>query len=317
MSTYQHPAFTPVGSVVPDPPAPGTPEWSRLITASKIPAILGLSSWDSPYSLWCKATGRIEIEAGGAAADRGTALEGALLAWLGTVLEGSRVRPGRTFALDAHPTWQAAPDGLVYEGHRRTPYALVECKTAARADEWGRTSLEDPTAEIPPAYLAQCAWQMHVTGADLVYVPALVVMDLRLYVVRRADVEDALPGIVQAAGRFEGLIHSDTAPDWDGADATYEAVRAEHPDIDPDLVVTIPTADAMELHAAAAAQKAADARLNRARSVVLHAAGIAKTVQDEDGQKVAVRSSKNGGRPYLTLTKSYQPLTQAPALAAA
>lgn len=312
MSTYQHPTFTPVGSVVPDPPAPGTPEWSRLITASKIPAILGLSSWDSPYSLWCKATGRIESETTPTSVtERGDLLEPKLLEWLGMKLPESRVRPGRTFAMDAHPTWQAAPDGLVYEGRRRTPYALVECKTAARGDEWGRTSLEDPTAEIPPAYLAQVAWQMHVTGADLVYVPALVVMDLRLYVVRRADVEDALPGIVQAAGRFEDLIHSDTAPDWDGAEVTYEAVRAEHPDIDPDLAATIPTADAMELHDATAAAKAAEERLNRAKSVVLHAAGIAKTVQDEDGQKVATRTSRNGGRPYLNLTKNYQPLAPA------
>lgn len=296
-------ALTPVH----DAPAPGTPEWARLITASKIPAILGLSAWDSPYSLWAKATGRIPMEDAGAAADRGTALEGALLAWLEKQLPDSRVRPGRTYASTMCPTWQAAPDGLVFEGRRRRPYALVECKTAARGDEWGRTSLEDPTADIPPAYLAQVAWQMHVTGADLVYVPALVVMDLRLYRVTRADVEDALPGIVQAAGRFEDLIYSDTAPDWDGHDQTYEAVRAEHPDIDLDLVATIPTADAIELHAAAAAQKASDERLNRARSVVLHAAGIAKTVQDEDGVKVAVRSSKNGGRPYLTLSKSYTP----------
>ena len=306
MSTYQHPAFTPVGSVVPDPPAPGTPEWSRLITASKIPAILGLSSWDSPYSLWCKATGRIEIEAGGAAADRGTALEGALLAWLGTVLEDSRVRPGRTFAMDAHPTWQAAPDGLVYEGRRRTPYALVECKTAARGDEWGRTSLEDPTAEIPPAYLAQVAWQMFVTGADLVYVPALVVMDLRLYVVRRADVEDALPRIVQAAGQLEGLIHSDTAPDWDGAEVTYTAARAVHAGIDPDAEASISNADAVELHAAVAAKKAAEERERLIKCRVLGATGTARTITDEDGIKVALRVPAKGG-PILRLSK-YEPL---------
>ncbi|OOE06990.1 hypothetical protein UN64_19665, partial [Fictibacillus arsenicus] len=125
---------------------------------------------------------------------RGTALESALLTWLGSILDDSRVRPGRTYASNTHPAWQATPDGLVFEGRRRTPYALVECKTAARADEWGKTTLEAPTAEIPPAYLAQVAWQMYVTGADLVYVPALVVMDLRLYVVRRADVEAPCPG---------------------------------------------------------------------------------------------------------------------------
>lgn len=318
MSTrsYQHPAIVPTGSVVTDPPAPGTPEWARLVTASKIPAILGLSPYDSPYSLWAKATGRIEAQSPESTVTmRGTALEGALLAWLGTVLPGSRVRPGATFALDAHPTFQAAPDGLVYEGRRRTPYALVECKTAARADEWGKTSLEDPTAEIPPAYLAQCAWQMHVTGADVVYVPALVVMDLRLYRLTRTDVEDALPGIVLAAARFEDLVAADVAPDWDGATATYEAVRAEHPEIDPDLVATIPTADAVELHDATAAAKAVEERLNRARSVVLHAAGIAKHVQDEMGAKVATRTSRNGGRPFLTLAKNYQALAALPAAA--
>ena len=51
-------------------------------------------------------------------------------------------------------------------------------------------------------------------------------------------------GIIDAARRFEDLVATDTAPDWDGATATYEAVRAEHPDIDPDLVATIPTAHA-------------------------------------------------------------------------
>ena len=315
MSPHKHPTIRPHGHPVDNPPAPGTPEWSRLITASKIPAILGLSTWDSPYSLWCKATGRIPQQDAGPDAARGTALESALLTWLGSILEDSRVRPGRTYASNTHPAWQATPDGLVFEGRRRTPYALVECKTAARADEWGKTTLENPTAEIPPAYLAQVAWQMYVTGADLVFVPALVVMDLRLYVVRRADVEDALPGIIDAARRFEDLVTTDTAPDWDGHDQTYQAVRAEHPDIDPDLVATIPTPDAVELHAATAAFKAAEARMNQARSVVLHGAGIAKTIHDEDGQKVATRSAKSGGRPYLTLTRNYEPAVALPAAA--
>ncbi|WP_430754658.1 YqaJ viral recombinase family protein [Micrococcus luteus] len=316
MSPHKHPTIQPHGHPVDNAPAPGTPEWATLITASKIPAILGLSTWDSPYSLWCKATGRIDATGQEtAAAMRGTALESALFTWLGSLLEDSRVRPGRTYASNIHPAWQATPDGLVFEGRRRTPYALVECKTAARADEWGKTTVEDPTAEIPPAYLAQVAWQMYVTGADLVFVPALVVMDLRLYVVRRADVEDALPGIIDAARRFEDLVATNTAPDWDGATATYEAVRAEHPDIDPDLVATIPTAHAVELHAATAAFKAAESRMNQARSVVLHGAGIAKTIHDEDGQKVATRSSKSGGRPYLTLTRNYEPAGALPAAA--
>ena len=46
-----------------------------------------------------------------------------------------------------------------------------------------------------------------------------------------------------------------------------------------------------------------------------HGAGTAKTIHDEDGQKVATRSAKSGGRPYLTLTRNYQPAGALPAAA--
>lgn len=314
---WQHATFAP--SFVEDAPAPGTPEWAQIITASKVPVILGLSPWDSPYSLWCKATGR--IPAGGpstAATERGDALEDALLAWLGSKLDGHRVRPGRTCQSPQRPTDQATPDGFVFEGRRRTPWALVECKTAARGDEWGRSNVPDPAAldadtiehlnapVIPAAYLAQCAWQMWVTGAGLVFVPALVAMELRLFVVRRADVEDALPDIVRQAAAFERLIVEDKAPDWDGADATWQAVRAVHEGIDADAVATVSTADAVELHDADAAVKSATERLNLARSRVMSATGEARTVEDEDGQKVAIRVPTRGA-PTLRLTKNYTP----------
>ena len=32
-------------------PAPGSPEWQRLMTASKVAAVLGLSPWQSPRNL--------------------------------------------------------------------------------------------------------------------------------------------------------------------------------------------------------------------------------------------------------------------------
>lgn len=36
-----------------DPPAPGTDEWRSILSASKIAAVLGISPWQSPYSLAC------------------------------------------------------------------------------------------------------------------------------------------------------------------------------------------------------------------------------------------------------------------------
>lgn len=46
--------------IITDPPRPGTPEWRRIVSASKVPAILGLSRWQSPLSMWLKMRGDIE-----------------------------------------------------------------------------------------------------------------------------------------------------------------------------------------------------------------------------------------------------------------
>ena len=54
MSMYDAPALRP--NIVEDL-APGSAEWTKCVTASKISGILGLSSWASPYSLWADAVG--------------------------------------------------------------------------------------------------------------------------------------------------------------------------------------------------------------------------------------------------------------------
>lgn len=284
-----------------DAPAPGTPEWARTVTASKIPALAGLSSWDSPYSLWAKATGRAQ----GAAAnpeltERGEAIEPALLAWLAGKLGDSTVRAAATYAHPEHEWAQATPDGLVYEGRgrsrRRTPYALVECKTAAHGGEWG----EPGTAQIPPAYLAQVAWQMHVTGARTVYVPALVNPGIRLnlWVVRWEDVADTVPALVAAAEQWRAQVLEDTPPALDGLAPTWDAVREMSPDIDPDRTVALDHWDAVELHTAKQAAAAAEERLRLAQARALDAAAGARTLTDPDGNVIATltaRKRREGG----------------------
>ena len=38
---------------------PGSPAWTRRITATKVAAILGVSPWDSPRSMWAKMRGEM------------------------------------------------------------------------------------------------------------------------------------------------------------------------------------------------------------------------------------------------------------------
>lgn len=293
-----------------NPPAPGTPVWHRLVTASKVPALAGLSKWDTPYSLWAKATGRVESDtADKKITELGDRAEPMLLSYLETKLTAeqgeTRVRPGATFARPGHLAWQATPDGIVYEGKRRTPYALVECKTDRVGLEWGAPG----TAEIPPAYLAQCAWQMHVTGLETVYVPALVNPAIRLdvWIVRWADVKDTVPELAAAASAWEANVADDTPPALDGSPVTWETVRDMSPEIDPDGSVVLDAWDAAELIGARAAKKAAEERLNLAQSATVTAAAGARTILGPDGTTLArltARKTRTGdyGKPFLQFT---------------
>lgn len=294
---------------VTDAPAPGTPEWARIVTASKIPALAGLSQYDSPVSLWAKATGRMSADtAPTEVTERGDAVEPALLAWLQLKLGDVTVRAGYATAHPDRETWQATPDGLVYEGtgrsRRRTPYALVECKTAANGGAWG----EPGTAQIPAAYQAQCAWQMHVTGAHLVYVPALVNPGIRLnlWVVRREDVADQIPELAARATAWEECVNEDRRPDLDGAPMTLEAVREMSPEIDPQRTATVDHWDAVELLTAKQALTAAEERLRLAQSQVIETAAGARTITTPEGAVIATlqaRKARDGsfGKPFLKL----------------
>ena len=296
---YLHTTFK--GQTATETLTPGSDAWARTVSASKIPALLGLSTYDSAYSLWARATGRLEnIERDTKAAQRGNLMEATLLTYLDTELgDGHRVTGGAAYIHPDHPTWSAAPDGHVYEGRRRTPYALVECKTARYSEEWGT----EGTAEIPPGYLAQVAWQMYVTGARLVYVPALVAMEFRLYLVQWEDIAGDIDLILGAVQEWQACVADDLAPEWDGSDATLQAVRKLHPQIDPDEEAVIPWHLAESLRSQEAAVKLHEAELRRIKSDVLDRAGNARTLWTDTGEKVGIRQARGNGLPYLTLSK--------------
>ena len=46
--------------IIDSPPAPGSAEWSRMITASKVPGILGVSRWTSQFAAWHELAGNVD-----------------------------------------------------------------------------------------------------------------------------------------------------------------------------------------------------------------------------------------------------------------
>src|SRR5690606_31410808 len=100
---------------------PGNPEWHELrregVTASEIPVILGLSTWESPWSLWHRKRGLLDDTPAGESAYWGRHLEDAIAdAAVDRVDTHGQLAFGRG-GLYCHPQrrWQmATPDRLVY-----------------------------------------------------------------------------------------------------------------------------------------------------------------------------------------------------------
>ena len=62
--------------------SPGSEAWGRLVSASKVPQILGMSPWGSPLSLWYEMKGLVDRDTGTSdAMVRGNLLEDAILNW--------------------------------------------------------------------------------------------------------------------------------------------------------------------------------------------------------------------------------------------
>ncbi len=199
------------------------------IGASEAPAIMGLSKWSSPYSVWCNKTGKLPYD--------DTPSEQML--W-GSILE----EPVRNefirrtslpvvhigqFTIVRHDSikWlQCSPDGLISED------GLYEGKTA------NTFAAEDWDESVPDYVLCQVQHQLAVTGRDYCYVCVLLGgSKLKYYCVNRDD--NFIGEMLKVLDRFWTLVESDVPPEADGNLATSSAIRRLHPE-DTGLTVILP-----------------------------------------------------------------------------
>ncbi len=282
---------------------PGSPEWIKRITASKVAAILGVSPWESPRSLWMEMKGITKRPEATATQSRGHYLEPAILAWWKDrhgVLDGEFTEQP-TYTLGA---WAAAtPDMVTHVADYDHENVLVEAKSAAYDDEWGA----EGTDEIPAYYLAQTFWQMHVSGIHRTYVP-IITSRLRFveYVV---DHDPAIGADLEQRMRaFYDSLASDEPPPLDDSVATFESMRRAHPDIDTKVSIELAPAVAAELVEAIAAGGEAEARERLARSTVLEAMGRANYA-DCNGVRIARRQRNKTGVSFVPVAKTTDFLT--------
>lgn len=266
------------------------------MSASKVAAVMGTSPYESRFSLWLRMHGDLGPQEQTVTMARGHYLEAAVVAWWRDQHADGPWLPGWDLTTDAqcwlHDTepWIATPDRVIDCSQGELP---LEVKTAADSDEWG----PDGTDEIPAGYRDQVQWQMHVMGAPRCHVAVLLpYLEFREYVVAY---DAARCAVIEAEVRaFMASLDTGERPDLDAHGATYTALRAMHPDINPETV-ELEYDVAAAFCIAKAGTKAAKAADIAATSAVADAMGNAQKATWA-GLTIATRRAKGEGAPYVT-----------------
>lgn len=282
---------------------PGSPEWHTArhgaCGGSDVAAILGLSKWESHFSLWHRMAGRLGPQPENDEMRAGRFLEAGIIASFADL--HPQFTPIRTgLWRNTERTWQiASPDAfLLTDTHERdggdwwgpTP-DLLETKFALYDDEWG----EPGTDQIPPYYLTQTRWYLDVFDARRCFVHVFIgsAGEFRTYIVEpNAEDQQTMRKAVRA---FLDSIHAGERPDIDEHSATYEAVRRLHPGIEP-VDVEIPAELGVRYILALNAKKHATAEARRVTAEVADAIGDGRRATHA-GSPLAIRVPGRGDNP--------------------
>jgi len=186
----------------------------KFIGASDVPAICGLDRYRTVADVWAEKKGLIGDMGTSDAAERGNWLEQSLLAYAAHEI-GQAVQPHVMF-IDTEGLIAANCDAVTLDGT-----SGIEAKTSKMSDEWG----DDRSNDVPDRVTLQAHAQMHAAGPQMVrvYVPALIAMDLRLYVVDRD--ESVIAAMLERARAFRQSLAGNTPPAGGMSMEVLKAVR--------------------------------------------------------------------------------------------
>ena len=279
---------------------PGSQEWHdarRLrIGGSEIAAVLGLSAWQSPFSLWHLKAGQISPEPDNPYTDWGRRLEPVV---------------AQKF-LDDHPDLTPEPDQGQAYAHADRPWqtashdvlfsdSFLEVKTARRDDAW--------YDGIPVYYRCQVLWTMDVLGVDHAWLAVLIGgSDYREYpMVMDDDARTDLAVMREAGQKFIDSLIDGTPPDIDDSYATFQTVRRMHPDIELDSEHEVSREVAEAYLDANQALAEIERQQRRARTDIARHMGRAQYATCE-GVRIARRQPARGdGPPVLVSTRRRLP----------
>lgn len=289
-------------------PEPGSDAWMRRVTASKVPAILGLSPWSTPYTAWHQMKGWMPADDGrnGDAKARGHYLEDGVVRWW---RDQHPTAGGDTQVWHPVDDWAGATSDFsgveVRDGddaHSGERFVL-NAKTAASTDDWWTRDGDETYMFPPPHYVASLLFEMWCADADAGYIACLFGRPFEFREWRIERDQGLIDGIVARCRAFYDSLTSDVPPDLDDTLATYETVRRVHADIDPDLVIVLDGPTTVEFVTATEAFDVAERRRREAHSRVLAAMGSARAAQ-YCGVQVARRQPNRHGVSFVPTVRS-------------
>jgi putative phage-type endonuclease len=271
----------------------GSPEWHGLreqgVGGSQVGTCLGLNPWESAFTAWARTVGKIEPKESTLAMRLGNLFE--------PVIKQAWLSDNPSYTIYETGTWQSTKPG--YEWcHANPDGILVDANGELEILEIKMSRY--PWTEVPAHYKAQVLWYMWVLGIRKAKLVALFGgNDIQTFEIAWDDF--VAEANVAAVKRWWNCVQEERQPDWDGSTSTYETVRELNPDIDSGKTVDLGQLG-VELWKAQDELDKATSFLTELKTRTLDFMGDAKTgvVNDE---VVAVRSSRNGGSPFLTIKK--------------
>lgn len=186
----------------------------QSVGGSEASAIVGLSEWESPMSVWAEKLGKLEEKPETEAMRMGKDLEKYVAdRWCEET--GKRVeRVNAILYNEQYPFAHANIDRWVIGES-----AGLECKTTSTLNV-----RQFQGVEFPEQYYAQCVHYMAVTGAERWYLCVMVYgKGVFCYTLEREQAE--IDALMEAEREFWGYVESGTTPPVDGAKVTGETLQ--------------------------------------------------------------------------------------------
>ena len=190
----------------------------KSIGGSDAAAIVGLSQYATPYTVWADKTGRLPEQEDNEAMRQGRDLEEYVVErWMEAT--GKTVRRSNAMLYNSlYPFAHADIDRTVVGEN-----AGLECKTTSTLN-----LRQFKNVEFPEKYYAQCVHYMAVTGAARWYLAVLVYgRGFFSFFLERDPAE--IDALMTAERDFWNLVEQDTPPALDGLEPTGAALQSIYP----------------------------------------------------------------------------------------